>query len=81
MRKSSDDLLFMILVLIDSFSDVKIKSVQSVTSTDQTGPKQLLSMCKNCAKEMFDCLSDESCRKALNCLNSCKGNDQVIADF
>jgi hypothetical protein len=76
-RKSSDDLLFMIYVLIDIFTDISIKSVQTVTSTEKTGLKELSCMCKNCAKEMIDCFSDESCRKALNCLNSCRGNDQV----
>lgn len=81
LRRSSDDLVFMILVLIDAFTDKTIKSVQSVSSTEQTNLKQVASMCKNCAKEMVDCLTDPLCRKALDCLNSCKGNDQVRSFF
>lgn len=77
-RKSSGDLVFMSLVLIDCFS-TPVPSVVSVTSTDNTGLKQLSCMCANCADEMLQCLQDESCRKALDCLNSCKGNDQVCA--
>lgn len=35
-RKSCDDLLFMVLVMIDSFS-FPVPSVQTVTNTDNTG--------------------------------------------
>lgn len=80
-RKSSDDLLFMLFVLIDVFSDISVKSVQTVTNTDQTGLSELSCMCSNCAQEMIDCFSDPTCRKALDCLNKCKGNDQVIYDI
>ena len=30
-------------------------------------------MCSKCSSEMIDCFSDETCRKALDCLNKCKG--------
>lgn len=56
-----------------------IKSVKSVTSNDSTNLKQVGCMMKNCAKELAECLADENCRKALDCLNSCKGNDQVCS--
>jgi hypothetical protein len=36
-------------------------------------------MCKHCAKEIAACLQDETCRRALECLNSCQGNDQVCS--
>lgn len=78
-RKSIDDLLFAVMILIDKYSSTKIMSVQSVTSTESTSIDQLKSMCNNCAKEMIDCFSDPVCRKALACLNACKGNDQVCS--
>lgn len=76
-RRSADDLLFMILVMIDTFTTNSISSVQSVTSTESTSLQQLACMCSNCSEEMIGCFSNEQCRKALDCLNSCKGNDQV----
>lgn len=74
-RRSSADILFMLLVLTDTFS-TPIKSVQSVTSTETTGLSQLTCMCSNCADEMIKCFANPRCRAALDCLNSCRGNDQ-----
>ena len=79
LRKSSGDILFMALVLADSFCDICIKSVKSVTNTDTTSFEQLSCMVSNCRAEIFDCLSDPECKAALDCLNSCKGNDQVCS--
>ena len=70
-RKSSDDLLYMILILLDTYS-TPVKSVQSVTSTENTGLSQLACMCKNCANEMIECFRNPQCRKALDCLNKCR---------
>jgi hypothetical protein len=79
-RRSSDDLVFMILVLLDTFAeDVDIRSVKSVTATSNTGLKELSCMCKNCFQELLACFADEKCRKALDCLSNCKGNDQVCS--
>jgi hypothetical protein len=36
-------------------------------------------MMKNCRQEIIECMQDENCRKALNCLNQCRGNDQVCS--
>ena len=69
----------MALVLADSFCDISIKSVKSVTNTDTTSFEQLSCMVGNCRAEIFDCLSDPECKAALDCLNSCKGNDQVCS--
>ena len=77
-RKSFDDLVFMIMILIDNFIK-PIKSVISVTSTASTTTEQMKCMTSKCQKELISCLKDESCRKALNCLNGCKGNDQVCS--
>jgi hypothetical protein len=43
-RKSSDDLLFLVLVLIDTFTDVDVRSVKSVTAPSNTGIKEVLSI-------------------------------------
>lgn len=77
-RRSSGDLVFLSQVLIDCFS-TPVPSVVSVSSTENTGLKQLSCMCTNCAGAMINCLKDESCKKALDCLNNCRGNDQVCA--
>ena len=78
-RKSTGDLLFMILVLLDYFSDISIKSVQSVTSSETTSFNQLYCMCTKCTKQIAACLQNEQCRKALDCLENCRGNDQVCS--
>lgn len=78
-RKSSGDILFMALVLADAFAEVSIKSVTSVTNTESTSLAQLGCMVSNCREEIFDCLSDPECKAALDCLNGCKGNDQVCS--
>lgn len=78
-RQSLDDLVFVTMSLIDTFSDTKIKSVESVTSTETTSLQQLKCMCTKCTKEMIECFKDPECRKALDCLNGCKGNDQVCS--
>jgi hypothetical protein len=36
-------------------------------------------MCNNCGDEMVNCFKNPTCRKALDCLNKCRGNDQVCA--
>lgn len=73
LRKSSGDILFMALVLVDSFTNINIKSVKSVTSNKSTSFSQLSCMCTNCSKELLACISDPECKAALDCLNGCKG--------
>ena len=78
-RRSADDILFALQCYIDVFTDKEIPSVRAVTSTDETGISELKCMCTNCLDEMKDCFSDPICRAALDCLNNCKGNDQVCS--
>lgn len=78
-RKSSDDILFLLLTLIDTFTSRHVKSVQAVTSPANTGWKELKCMVSNCGSEIFECLKDEKCRKAVSCLSKCRGNDQVCS--
>ena len=74
LRKSTGDVLFLLLVLIDSFSNVAIKTVQSVTSSDNTSFDQFYCMATKCTDEIAACLLNENCRKALDCLENCKGS-------
>ena len=78
-RKSTGDMLFMVLVLLDYFSDISIKSVKSVTSSETTSFNQVYCMCTKCTKQIANCLQNENCKKALDCLESCRGNDQVCS--
>ena len=43
-RKSTGDILFLLLVLIDSFSDIEVKTVKSVTSSESTSFDQFYCM-------------------------------------
>jgi len=79
LRKSSEDILFLVLVLINTFADIPIKTVQAVTSTDNTGLDEVGCMTSNCSKQMINCFKSEQCRQALDCLNKCRSNDQVCA--
>ena len=72
-RKSSDDMVFLMLLLIHSFTKYNVKSVVAATSSDSTGFKELTCMCSKCSKEMINCLSNPECKKALDCLDNCKG--------
>ena len=73
-RKSTGDVLFLLLVLIDSFSNIAIRTVKSVTSSDNTSFDQFYCMATKCTDEIAACLLNENCRKALDCLENCKGN-------
>lgn len=78
-RNTPDDWKFLFLTLIDTFSDFSIKSVKSVTSTENTQLSQFDCMLKNCKDELINCFKDPKCRAALDCLNKCRGNDQVCS--
>jgi hypothetical protein len=41
-RRSSDDILFMLLTLIDTFTSKTVKSVQAVTSPENTGWREVI---------------------------------------
>lgn len=72
-RKTSDDLLFLILLAIDTYI-MKIPQVPNYN----TNLNVLFCMFKNCRREITQCLSDPECKKALNCLEQCEINDQVF---
>jgi hypothetical protein len=78
-RQSTEDTLFLILVLIDAYTSLEVASVQAVTTSDNTGLSELKCMVGNCKDEMLHCFSSPKCREALDCLNKCKSNDQVCS--
>jgi len=81
-RRSTDDILFLLLVLINEYYPPfqgQLSSVVSATSSEKTGLGELGCMCSKCGKQMASCLTDPTCKKALDCLNKCKSNDQVCA--
>lgn len=78
-RKSVEDTLFAMLVLVNEYTDYFVASVQEATTTAGTGLKEVQCMCSKCSKEMIDCFGNPECRKALDCLNACKANDQVCS--
>jgi hypothetical protein len=54
-RKSIDDLLFMMFVLIDTFGDYPIKSVASVTNTESTSWSQVRLLDSSGIKQSLSC--------------------------
>lgn len=81
-RRSSDDLLFLMLVLINRYFapfSGKLSTVVAATSAAKTGLNELSCMCCKCGKELFGCVSDPLCKKALDCLEKCRSNDQVCS--
>lgn len=78
-RKNADDLLYMVLVLINAC----VRDVERVSMLQQQGGLEglglLWCMLTNCRSQVVDCVSDEECRAALDCLTDCGLNDQVCS--
>ncbi|KAL3156924.1 Vitamin D3 receptor [Trebouxia sp. C0009 RCD-2024] len=74
-RKTSDDLLFMLLVLIDAY----ITEVPLVKSMQAQDLSTVWKMCTKCGKQILACVRDPECKAALDCLTSCASNDQVCS--
>ncbi|GAB4821553.1 hypothetical protein N2152v2_008599 [Parachlorella kessleri] len=77
-RNTSDDLLFVFLVLINQYVR-EVPLVANSTKTQKAGMKELQCMVQKCGRQIFSCYADTSCRTALNCLNGCHFNDQVCS--
>uniref|UniRef100_A0A0G4I4C8 VDE lipocalin domain-containing protein n=1 Tax=Chromera velia CCMP2878 TaxID=1169474 RepID=A0A0G4I4C8_9ALVE len=75
-RHSSDDLLYLFLVVLDTFVTT-VPYVKSQLGLKKLGRESLDCMLGNCKKQVLGCFSDPTCRKALSCLASCALNDQV----
>ncbi|KAF3781976.1 Violaxanthin de-epoxidase [Nymphaea thermarum] len=74
-RRNADDIRFCLLVLINSY----VRPVPILKNLRAKGFSTLTCMVKNCGTEILNCLLDPSCRKALQCLNSCGPTDQVCS--
>ena len=72
-RKSSDDVRFAILVLIDSY----VTPVTVLKNLRATSLASVQCMIKNCRSQILACILDPDCRQALNCLQNCAPTDQV----
>ena len=74
-RKSSDDVRFALLVLIDSY----VSPVTLLKNLRATSLASVQCMVKNCRSQILSCLLDPDCRSAVNCLQSCAPTDQVCS--
>lgn len=74
-RKSSDDVRFALLVLIDSY----VTPVTLLKNLRATSLASVQCMVKNCRSQILSCILDPNCRQALNCLQSCAPTDQVCS--
>lgn len=72
LRRSSDDLAFMLLLAINDF----VKPIPS-TQVNMGDARSLVDMFTKCRKEVVACVSDPQCKKALDGLSACGLNDQV----
>lgn len=65
-RRNSEDFLFMFLVLANQF----VAPVPAVASTTKgVDLASLQCMAQHCARPIYDCVSDATCKTALDCLN------------
>uniref|UniRef100_A0A161Y0P5 VDE lipocalin domain-containing protein n=1 Tax=Daucus carota subsp. sativus TaxID=79200 RepID=A0A161Y0P5_DAUCS len=71
-RHNSDDIRFSLLVIINAY----IRPVSILKNLRAQGFSTLSCMVKNCGPQVFNCLLDPNCRKALQCLNQCSPVDQ-----
>ena len=77
-RVSSDDLFYSFLVYFNVASR-PIASVVNSTKRSDAGLQELGCMLTKCPKEIFSCVTDPTCKTALDCLDSCAFNDQVCS--
>jgi len=71
-RENSDDLMFLTLVLVDAF----VAPVPLLPKKGM-GPGGILRMLRYCTKEVVACLTDPTCKRALEELEKVGLNDQV----
>jgi hypothetical protein len=77
-RASSDDFFYSFLVYFNVASR-PIDSVVNSTKRSDAGLQELGCMLTKCPKEIFSCVTDPTCKTALDCLDSCAFNDQVCS--
>lgn len=74
-RHTPSDLLFSILLLVDS----AVAPVGTLVKPRSTSFGTLACMVQHCAKEVVGCVTDTQCKAALDCLTACGLNDQVCS--
>ncbi|XP_051126657.1 uncharacterized protein LOC127248387 [Andrographis paniculata] len=72
-RHNTDDIRFCLLVITNAY----IRPVPMLKNLRAKGFSTLNCMVKNCGPQILNCLLDQNCRKALQCLNKCSPVDQV----
>jgi hypothetical protein len=75
-RKNHLDLLFMILVLIDS-CEIPGLNVPEVAINQEINLENIWCIASNCGSKLLDCYKNPQCMKSLNCIDACGMNDQV----
>lgn len=78
-RAHSDDALTALLVVADATGRVADPPLAALDSLRGQGPGALLCMLRNCRPEVVNCVTDEGCKKALDCLTAAPPGDQVAA--
>eukprot|EP00210_Caulerpa_lentillifera_P005993 g5728.t1 len=73
-RQTSDDIVYLIQLLTNQF----IIELDYMSNLDPSF-ESVKCIGKNCREQVFKCLMDPNCRKALQCLGSCGMNDQVCS--
>lgn len=75
-RKTPNDFVYMILSVMDSC----VTPVQCIQANNKKqGLDTAMCVARNCGRQTVDCMLDENCRKAFDCLNKCGLNDQVCS--
>lgn len=72
-RRTTEDLLYSILVLINAFF-VPLPFVDKTMKSDLPQQREII---KTCQKQLVACAKSPECRKTLQCLLRCAQNDQV----
>ena len=75
-RHFVDDVVYMLLQAIDAY----VAPVSQIGAVNRDpGLKELKCMLEHCANPVAACFRDDTCRKALACLQDCGLNDQVCS--
>ena len=78
-RTHSDDALTALLVVADATGKVRNPPLAALDSLKGQGLGTLLCMLRNCRGEVLNCVTDEDCKAALDCLTAAPPGDQVAA--
>lgn len=73
-RHTSDDMLFVFLVLINEYITDVPQVSQTTKGFDLGG---IVCMVRYCGANVMNCVTDRECKGALDCLQACEFNDQV----